>query len=149
MSSALRLAGMAIVALIAGVTEPSQSPASSLDISGEYDWRMLDREQYAMLDPALSESGRPVSGRLFITRSQTGYDAQMACNNAREARSFLVVVADDRVVVYAAMELGELRFDVPRTEGVDAEWTLRTPDGRSRTGRLEITRSDHSGGGRG
>lgn len=140
MSSALRVVGMAIVALLGGVTPPAQTPHSAADMSGEYAWRMLDREQYAAFDASLPDNGRPASGRLILTRSVTGYEASMVCDSARKAKSFLVVVADDRVVVYAATELGELRFDVPRTEEVRPEWTLRASDGTLRSGRLEISR---------
>lgn len=139
MPNFVRLTGMALVALIAGITEPSNPPTSSLDMSGEYDWRLLDREQYVALAPELA-SVRAVSGRLLLTRSEYGYDAAMACDGRRKPEPFLVVVAEDRVIVYAATELGELRFDVPASDTVQAEWTLRTSDGRLRSGRLEIGR---------
>jgi hypothetical protein len=137
MLTALRLAGLAIVALFAGISVPTHAP--SIDAAGEYAWRLRDHSDYAGLTRGATGTSE-IAGTLVLTRSLTGYDASMTSATFAAPYPFLVSVVEDRVIVYADTELGELRFDLPSVPGVPAEWTLRTEEWGELRGRLELSR---------
>lgn len=139
MLSLLRLAGVAIIALVAGITVAPKSSGSSIDIAGEYAWTMLDHDEYASILRRRG-TGDAVAGSLVLTRTRTGFDARMTSDMLVAAQPFLVAVVDDRVIVYADTELGELRLDVPAKPGVPAEWTIRSEEWGELHGRLQVTR---------
>ena len=139
MLSLLRLAGVAIVALVAGITVSPKAPASSLDLAGEYEWSMLDHDEFASI-VRRSGGAEVVAGRLILTRSRTGYDARLTSSILAPPEPFLVTVVEDRVIVYSDTELGELRLDLPSKAGVPAEWTIRSEEWGELHGRLQVSR---------
>ena len=136
-----RLIGVAIVALLAGLSLPSGVLDPVGVPGGAYEWRMLDHDGYAWLARQVDRSG-DLGGTLVLTRSATGYDARMTSSLAGGMQPFLVSVVDDRVIVYADTRLGELRLDLPRTDSVVAEWTLRSEEFGESRGRLRLQKRE-------
>ena len=140
MLMALRLIGVALIALFAGFSVPAHAPNVLSDITGAYDWVMLDHDQYEGLFRPWRGDGLDVAGTLVLTRSPTGYDARMTSASQATPHPFLVSTVDDRTIIYVDTEMGELRFDLPSSPGVAAEWTLRSEEWRELHGRLEVAR---------
>jgi hypothetical protein len=140
MLTALRLAGVALIALFAGFSVPVHPPNVRPDITGAYEWVMLDHDQYEGLFHQWRGDGLDVAGTLVLTPSPTGYDARMTSAGKATPPPFLVTTVDDRTIVYVDTEMGELRFDVPSVPGVAAEWTLRSEAWGELHGRLEVSR---------
>lgn len=140
MLTALRLTGVALIALFAGFSVPAHAPNVRSDTTGAYDWVMLDHEQYEGLFRRWRGDGLEVAGTLVLTRSSTGYDARMTSARLATPHPFLVSTVDDRTIVYTDTEMGELRFDLPSVPEVAAEWTLRSEEWGELHGRLEVSR---------